>query len=677
MRGSRLPEYRRVLGEEARHHDDHGRDLHARLHINQLKGAWGWFGAPEKDAQGYPVRLEGDQNARSQVLNVAAGMSGIAPYAGRFRLYGRGTGRIQLGWRQVLEPTATARLPRETIDGTSYWYVDFDYDPAGFGGPVTMEITDLPVRGDHLRDMALVHHAHLQAWRSGAIFMPEAVADLSLLGRVQAARGGGRGALRFMQSLQTNIIWTPGQTGYLDQTEAQRDRRFVGPDHYSFPRIQHDGPGEKMVPTAMPIEHLVALCNATGTDLWYNLSADILDARAVQIAEYVRDNLAPELEVYWEYANEVWNGAPGFESRAYAVAHGQATFPGLGKTAAAYEWDVYRSMQLFAQIRAVFADAPRRSRYVGTFWAIEASNAPDGRIRENSYAARYFAAERARREPDIGALPEEIITDMAVGGYFGTPPGDIFDYVLETYPDTTRRARALTRIVERGMDGDLVALAPAHLDRPVTGVAPEAPIGVYALVAGDIAAGLDPLRELDRVLRLDGRHLQYRGLDGGGWRTVLAFDSVPGRDLAAMIREVQLMGYGRRFYGRDRNGFNGQIRHAIRDRVQAHSAFAEARGLDLHFYEGGMGTDGTPGSGLEGAAALMREYHYGGWAARVMHAFLERAAPDVTQMVWYKTHDRTYDSGYRGLKEYYGQDAAAAPKWRLIEALVAAGAPGQ
>ena len=35
LRGSRLPQHRRVLVEEARHHDDHGRHLHARLRLLQ------------------------------------------------------------------------------------------------------------------------------------------------------------------------------------------------------------------------------------------------------------------------------------------------------------------------------------------------------------------------------------------------------------------------------------------------------------------------------------------------------------------------------------------------------------------------------------------------------------------------------------------------------------------
>ena len=37
LRGGRLPQYRRVLGQEARHLHDHGRDLHARLRLLQRR----------------------------------------------------------------------------------------------------------------------------------------------------------------------------------------------------------------------------------------------------------------------------------------------------------------------------------------------------------------------------------------------------------------------------------------------------------------------------------------------------------------------------------------------------------------------------------------------------------------------------------------------------------------
>lgn len=647
--------------------------LHVKLHINQLKGARGFSGvAPqEKDANGYPRRLT-DKPAMSRILDSAPDLAGVAPYAGRFRLYGRGTGAFRIAGAVQSSQQATLRLPRETLRGETYWYADFDYDPRVASGRVRLQILDLPVPDDHLRDLALVHHSHLDAWRAGEIFMPEVISDLALFGHGQAPQ---RGALRFMQALQVNAIWTPGkEVSPRTQTTAMRERRFVTPQHYSYVRIQNPdaGRGHKLIPTAMPIEDIVALSNATGTDLWYNLSADITDARATSIATYVRDYLDPALKVYWEYGNELWNSARGFASYRYAREMGMDTFPHLGEVAAVYEWDVYRSMQLFSRIRDIFGTGSERSRFVASFWAIDGSNRDNGRLRPKSYAGRYFAAADARLKPDIGALPEEIITDMAVGGYFGNPFGAVADWLNETYPDDWSRAAAFMRILEHGLDG-MQVLRPALLDAPVMEVPPETDIAAHALLRRDIAAGLDPWRDLPQVLRLQGNRLQYRGKLSSDWRDVLHFTHAPvAEDVAGMMRAGQLMGVGRRFYGENFEGFNSQLRNALRYRVMRHAAFARAHGLAFHFYEGGANTESPPGEDPQATRGFADAYQHGGWAARAMALMLERAAPELAQICWYKSHNR-FANGYWGLKRVVGQDPAETPKWAVVAALIAAG----
>ena len=694
--------------------------LHVKLHINQLKGAWGWsrVGEANKDENGYPVRLPGGQPSESRILMASPGLSGVAPYAGRFRLMGQGQGSFRLLSGAQKTGYTTAALPRVTVRGEDYWYVDFTYDPARGGGKISLQITDLPAPGDHLRAMALVHDSHLAAWTRGEIFMPEVIADLSLFGRQQMAATGRRGALRYMQMLQVNGVYLPGP-GHspLTQTIPQRERRFVGTDYYSFTRIQNNGgpvEADKLIPTALPVEDVAALANATGTDVWYNLAPDITDARARQIAVYLRDHLDPGLTVYWEYGNEIWNSAKGFAGFPYAQAMGQAKFPGLSKTAAVYEWDVYRSMQLFSGIREVFAATPARSRYVAAFWAFDSSNQPDGTLIPDSFAGRYFAASQARREPDIGALPEDIITDMAVGGYFSNPPPEVAAWLEAQLPgDPRAQAAAFTAMVEMGMDGDMVRVGPGQIDRPLTGVAPGTPLAVHALLRADLQPQgqkpggkpegpeggkparkqdgkpggkegqkpqkppRDPLAEMDRVLRIEGRELQYRGVQSASWTPVVIFDRAPGQDLDAMVRAGELTPLGGMFRGEVRDGFTTQLVNALDMRMARHVAFARAKGIDFHFYEGGPGADGAPGSDAQSGAGFMRAYHMGGGAARVMLDFLARIGGDVTQMCWYKTHNRQFGptGDFWGLKEYYGQDPARAPKWQAVAGTIAAGRP--
>ena len=189
---------------------------HAKMHLDQLKGAWGWLGAAGRDETGYPLAHDGTGPAVSRILSLDPGMAGIAPYAGSFRLYGRGRGEIAVrihpeaglpggrrptpGVRVLVAQVAqvdTATLPRDWNAGVSYWYLDLVYDPATTPRTgVQLEIHALPDPADKLRGMALIHASHLASWHAGARFMPKVVVDLSVLGhnRPPGAAGAARSA---------------------------------------------------------------------------------------------------------------------------------------------------------------------------------------------------------------------------------------------------------------------------------------------------------------------------------------------------------------------------------------------------------------------------------------------------------------------------------------------------
>ena len=59
--------------------------------------------------------------------------------------------------------------------------------------------------------------------------------------------------------------------------------------------------------SGVPIEVLVALSNEAGTDLWLTIPTKANDEVVDYYAEYVRDNLDPNLKVTVEYGNELWN----------------------------------------------------------------------------------------------------------------------------------------------------------------------------------------------------------------------------------------------------------------------------------------------------------------------------------------------------------------------------------
>lgn len=56
-----------------------------------------------------------------------------------------------------------------------------------------------------------------------------------------------------------------------------------------------------------PIEVMVELANETNSDPWFSIPHQASDEYVANFAQYVKDNLEPDLDVYVEYSNEVWN----------------------------------------------------------------------------------------------------------------------------------------------------------------------------------------------------------------------------------------------------------------------------------------------------------------------------------------------------------------------------------
>ncbi len=64
-------------------------------------------------------------------------------------------------------------------------------------------------------------------------------------------------------------------------------------------------------------EHVIRLSNVTGTDPWINVPISASDDYVRQLAALFLNNLDPDLNLYVESSNEVWNTAPGFEQTFY------------------------------------------------------------------------------------------------------------------------------------------------------------------------------------------------------------------------------------------------------------------------------------------------------------------------------------------------------------------------
>ncbi|MCA8924879.1 MAG: hypothetical protein KDD82_23920 [Planctomycetes bacterium] len=89
-------------------------------------------------------------------------------------------------------------------------------------------------------------------------------------------------------------------------------------------------------------EHVLALCNELDADLWLCVPHQADDGYLDALASFVAEQLEPELRVYLEYSNEVWNGM--FEQRAWV----EANTPG-GSFAEQYAARCKRAFAAFAK----------------------------------------------------------------------------------------------------------------------------------------------------------------------------------------------------------------------------------------------------------------------------------------------------------------------------------------
>jgi hypothetical protein len=103
--------------------------------------------------------------------------------------------------------------------------------------------------------------------------------------------------LRFMDFLATN--------GNAQKHWSER----LPKDWYS---MNQSAPGYGWQGRGGAYEYAIALCNELNTDCWLNVPTQADDDYVRQLAKLIKSQLAPNLKVYIEYSNELWNTSGGF-----------------------------------------------------------------------------------------------------------------------------------------------------------------------------------------------------------------------------------------------------------------------------------------------------------------------------------------------------------------------------
>lgn len=176
--------------------------------------------------------------------------------SGRYRLAFEGSGIIEVSGR-----AEDVRYGKGIIT--------FDYEPGPGLVDIRIQRTD---PADPVRNITVIKQEHLADYASGSRFNPDWIDHIR-----------GFEGLRFMDWMETN------------HSTLSEWRARPKPEDFTYAK------------EGVPIEVQVALANELSIDPWFNIPhlADDVFVRA--FANYVKNNLDPNLKAYVEFSNEVWN----------------------------------------------------------------------------------------------------------------------------------------------------------------------------------------------------------------------------------------------------------------------------------------------------------------------------------------------------------------------------------
>lgn len=178
---------------------------------------------------------------------------------------------------------------------------------------------------NYLRNIRVIREAHESLYRSGEIFNPDFLDNIKPFS-----------TLRFMDWMGTNN----SQQKEWSNRPQPSDRSWAL--------------------NGAPIEVMVALANKLKADAWFNMPHMATDDYVSNFAQLVKKTLDPNLNVYVEYSNEVWNWQ--FGQAQYANEQGRARWGDKGD--AFMQWNGMKASQFTAIWKNAFGSQSNRVKGV-------------------------------------------------------------------------------------------------------------------------------------------------------------------------------------------------------------------------------------------------------------------------------------------------------------------------
>ena len=295
-----------------------------RLFKDEMKECRAWFsagagGSPTVDADGWPT-------GNWPVYTLLRSGSGGRYLSGDYTVLFDGTGVIALSG----DAAATISTSGSTFNVAT---------PSDVG--VRLTISSSSAEPNHVRNVRVVHSSYLPSYAAEPI-TPEYANFVAPLGSI----------LRMLDpccgSLSAEIQWANRPT----------------PSRYSYNSIQSILPGTTV--RAVPLELQVDLCNLTGKHLWWCAPHRGTDEYFTEACRLIRDRLHPNLMLFIEYSNEVWNNqfAGSGDNGQYTWCQTEGARLGLGPTAKLqrHRYQKRRSVELFEIAESVFGGTARLER---------------------------------------------------------------------------------------------------------------------------------------------------------------------------------------------------------------------------------------------------------------------------------------------------------------------------
>ena len=257
------------------------------------------------DINGYPLQIPYDNgiDPPQSVRVLMVWDIGNALPVGKFRLIVQGTGQVKLKFGA----NGVVNCPVDTLIEVT--------------GSVDLEIIKSNV-DDHISDIKFIYPNYITIY-DNKTFTDE---FLDFVKDFQV--------IRFMDWLRTN-------NSTVEKWEERAKYNY-------YTQAQDEG---------VAWEYIVELCNLLEKDMWINIPHQADDDYIMQLAGFLKSHVNPDLKIYIEYSNEVWNSI--FSQNDYCA---QKAYD-LGYSGPAWErawkYTIKRSSDIFSIFESVFTNDER------------------------------------------------------------------------------------------------------------------------------------------------------------------------------------------------------------------------------------------------------------------------------------------------------------------------------